>query len=229
MTSPRAVPTLAVVLLVLLSGCTFGYRHTRHSSTVAREDGRELEVDGQGHTVNLGATFDFRYFRFSMPFGAIYRLLYFEDEEGGRDRQDIVQERRFYRLDVPVLSLWDMKDGGGIGYPGTMPKRRSLELWISAETDLLKEYEWWVDAGLVYYKYNGIGLRLYFGGGAVPYHAATPQPGSRFPIIWEGHAPMFGAGLELTFTAGEYGLEVIDYLVGIDKRHRERSRRYGWD
>jgi len=226
MTSARDV--LAISCLLVVSGCTLSYRHTRHASTHTREDGRQLEIEGQGNAAHLGATFDFRYFRFSMPFEASYRVLNFRDESGSQDRQDIVHERRFYRLDVPVLSMWDLNDGG-IGYPGVMRHRRSLEFWISAESDFMTEHEWWVDGGLVYYSYNGVGLRLHVGTGGVPFRAATPQRTSRFPILWDGQAPMFGAGLEITFTSGEYGLEVVEYLIGIDKRHRDRSRRYGWD
>jgi hypothetical protein len=40
---------------------------------------------------------------------------------------------------------------------------------------------------------------------------------------------MFGGGIEFIFTTGEYGLDVVEYLLGIDRRHRERSRKYGWD
>ncbi len=213
---------------VIASGCTVGYRYTRHDYTFQRDDGREIEISGPGHNLRLGAVFDFRYFRLGIPFEANYRHLRFMDENGNDDRDELIRERRLWRLDVPVFSVWDIKDGG-VGYPGKMRHRESLEIWLGAESDFMKLHEWWFDIGLAYYRYNGVGTRLYFGAGSAPFRATTRMPGSLNPYVWEGNSPMFGFGLEGTFTAGEFALDAIEYLLGMDKRHRDRSRRYGWD
>lgn len=223
-------PLLIVgALTVFLTGCSVGYRHTAHGSTMTRDDGRELDIRGKGDAAQLYASIDFRYFRFGVPFDVGRRRLFLEDQEGNKDQLDLIRERRIFRLDVPVLSLRDLEEKQFGGYPGLMRHRHSIELWISGESDLATEHEWWADIGIVYYKYNGIGLRAYGGVGSLPFTASTPVQGTRFPRIWEGRAPMFGAGIELTVTAGEFGLDVLHFLLGIDREHRERSRKYGWD
>ena len=211
-------------LALLLAGCTLGYRHTRHTGSIKRNIG-ELDIGGSGNTADLSATFDFRYFRLLIPFEAGRRMLEFTADDGGRDTIDLVRERRYYRLDVPVVSLWDFKNEGFGGYPGLLRHRHTFDVWVSGETNLHVDHEWWIDLGLAYYRYNGIGVRLFFGAGAVPFDAATPRPGTRFPAIWHGDAPTIGGGLTVTITAGEFALDLFQYLAGVDRTHRNRANR----
>lgn len=214
----------ALLFAVLLSGCTLGYRHTRHVGTITDHPG-ELDVQGAGNTADLGVAFDFRYFRFGMPFEGGRHQLEFTAPDGGKDTLDLIRERRFYRLEVPLLSLWNFDGGGFGGYPGLLRHRHTVDLWISGESDLRTEHQWWVDLSLVLYRYNGVGFRFFFGGGGLPVDAATPRPGTRFPAVWHGTAPMIGAGLAITVMTGEYALDALEYLIGVDKRHRERAER----
>ncbi len=209
---------------LLLAGCTIGYRHSRHTGSLSREIG-ELDIAGSGNTAQLATTFDFRYARFLLPFEVGRRKLTYQAADGGRDTQDLIRERRLYRLDVPVLSLYDVNKGGFGGYPGLMRHRHSLELWVSGETNLQTDNEWWLDLSVVFYKYNGVAFLASFGGGALPFDAATPRAGTRFPAVWRGNAPMFGGGLAITVTSGEFALDAFEYLLGIDKRHRTRAER----
>lgn len=220
----RRRAAIIALLAITTAGCTIGYRHTRHFGSIDRNIG-ELAIEGSGNTADLAATFDFRYFRFLMPFEAGRRELVFTADNDGKDTLDLIRERRFYRLDVPVLSVWDFESRDFGGYPGLMRHRRSLEFWIGGETDLRVENEWWADLSFAYYVYNGVGFRLFVGGGALPFAAATPRPGTRFPAVWRGNAPTFGAGLSVTVTTGEFALDALYYLAGIDKRHRDRAAK----
>lgn len=215
----------AVVLLVLLlAGCTIGYRHTRHAGSINRSPGK-LDIEGSGNTADLAITLDFRFLRASLPFEAGRRQLEFIAPNGRKDTLDLIRERRLYRLDVPVLSLWDFEERAFGGYPGLMRHRHSLELWVTGETDMRTENEWWVDLGLTYYRYAHVGFRIFFGAGALPFDAATPVMGTRFPTIWRGNAPTFGGGLSVIITTGEFGLDALLYLAGVDKTHRNRAKR----
>lgn len=212
------------LVVTLLTGCTLGYRHTRHAGTLSREHG-DLDITGSGNTANIALTFDFRYARLLLPFEVGRRQLVFKANDGGKDTLDLIRERRIYRLDVPVLSLYDVKTRGFGGYPGLMRHRESLEIWIGGETDLANDTEWWLDLGLVFYNYNGVGVGIYGGAGSLPFDAATPRAGTRFPALWHGNAPMFGAGVSITVTSGEFALDAFEYLLGIDKAHRTRSEK----
>jgi hypothetical protein len=215
---------VACFCVLALSGCTIGYRHTRHVGKISRDIG-ELDINGSGNTMDIAATFDFRYARLLLPFEVGRHKLVFTADDGGKDTLDLVRERRLYRLDVPVLSLYDVKTKGFGGYPGLMRHRESLELWVSGESNLQNDNEWWIDLSLAFYKYNGVGVRLFFGAGALPFDAATPRPGTRFPALWNGNAPTIGGGLSITVTSGEFALDAFEYLAGIDKKHRERAER----
>lgn len=224
----RRLPLLLIVFL--LCGCSIGYRYTGHHSTYTRDDGRSIDIRGNSNVGQLTAAFDFRYVRLMVPFEGGRRIMRFEDDRGNPDTIELIRERRFYRLDVPLLSLWDLEHKQFGGYIGSMRHRKSLELWVSGESNLsADDHEWWADVGFVRYAYNGVGIRVYGGVGGIPFDAATPRPNTRFPAIWRGNAPMFGGGIEFIFTTGEYGLDVVELLLGLDRRHRERSRKHGWD
>jgi hypothetical protein len=225
----RGSTLILLLVVVVVSGCSIGYRYTGHHSTFTRDDGRELEIRGSSHSGHLAASFDFRYFRLMVPFEGGRRVIRVRDDEGNPDTIELIRERRFYRLDVPLVSLWDLENKQFGGYPGSMRHRKSLELWLSGESNAQIDHEWWVDLSFVRYAYNGVGIKVYGGAGAVPFDAATPVQGTRFPRLWHGNAPMFGAGIEFIFFTGEYGLDVVEYLLGLDRDHRERSRKYGWD
>lgn len=220
---------LVLLLVAACTGCSIGYRHTVHASKFTRDDGRVAQISGASDTAYLGATFDFRYARVLVPYEFGRRQIFVtEQEDGYRDEIDLIRERRFYRLDIPVLSLWDFDEKSFGGYPGLLRHRNTVDVWLSGETDFMIRNEWWADISVALYRYGKVGFRLYGGGGALPFDAATPQAGTRFPRLWKGQAPYFGGGLEVILTTGEYGLDAFEWIADMDKRDRELWKRRGY-
>lgn len=207
-----------------LSGCTLGYRHAAHSGTLTNSLG-EAKVSGAGDEIDLAVTADFRYVRLMLPIEVSRHKLAFDAYDGGRDTGDLIRERRRYRLEVPFLSLYNFDTGGFGGYPGALRHRHTIDLWVGAETDMLRQIEWWVDLGASLYKHGGIGFSIFGGVGSMPVAAATPVAGSRFPTLWEGRTVSFSGGAAVTITSGEFALGALEYLLGMDKRHRDRVQR----
>ena len=212
------------VLLVAQTACTVGYRRAMYNTTVTRDDGRSVKVTGSSDIVNVMLTADFKYFRLSTPFEGSSTEWTFESDEGGRDSDEFVRERRFLRLDAPIVSVFRPEVGWGVWYPGALKKRKSLELWANVEGSFAEDGHRWADLGIMYYHYNSVGMRIYGGIGSEAFRASTPTPGS-FARIWDERAVHWGVGIEFTLTAGEYFWELLEYFAGVDRRHQKRIKR----
>lgn len=208
---------LSCLLAIAASGCTLGYRYHHLDSEVTSAAGANAQVEGSGHMVELGVVLDFRYFRAGNPYvGASYEMDLNEPGGGGTYKSSTIETQPF-RIDVPVVSLWS--EDGGIGYPGTMIHRQSVELWLSGTLRPSELPMWWADASLVYYHHDMVAVRAFGGWGAVPFDGETSQfgPGGTTYEFYETTAGGYSAGVELTVGAGEQALDFIKYFIGSQK------------
>lgn len=225
MTRPSPLRSLTLALLALCAGgCTYGYRYTNLGSTHT-EDGRSVDVQGDAHAFLAGVVLDFRYFRLGVPFEGVVASFELEDELGGIDRFEDYDEMRSYRLDVPLLTIFDLDEDVWWRYPGVIRHRQGIELWASASSNLSRRHHWFADLSVAYYDYNGLGVRLFGGWGEIPFRASTQGVGPEFPLRWEGQAGGFGGGLEVTLTTGEYALEALKWLIDRDREERREFDR----
>jgi len=218
------VPVVAMIC-AMCCGCAAQYRHVVFHDHDVAPSTHTVDIRGTSDATQLAIVADFRYVRLLLPADFVVQQFHFTDEDGGVDEKTEIQERRAFRIDVPLLTLWNLDDGG-LAYPGALAHRHSIELWLSGETQLRKKADYWADVGLVYYATDGVGVRLFGGYTSVRYRATTSPPGQEFPRLFEGRANGFGGGIELTFTAGEHALDLVKWLIGVDRRYRERERRH---
>ena len=205
-----------------------GYRKMNISSEIVRDDGRRLDVRGESDTALLMVHADFRYARLSLPIELGSQTWDFLAEDGGRVKDSALRERRFYRIDAPFLSVYQVDKGLGIWYPGFLSKRKSLEFWVGGEMDFLKSGHRWVDVGLMYYHYGLIGVRAYAGVGSEKVRTSTKAE-TKSTLFWDDSAWGYGGGIEFSITPGEYFLEFLEFLFEKDQRHQRRLKykRYG--
>lgn len=212
---------------MFLTGCTLGYRRNQYNTTVTRDTGPSLEVKGHADNVEVMLTADFRYFRLGVPFEGGRTVLKFEADNGSTDRSETVRERRFFRLDAPILSVFQAEQGWGLWYPGVLEKRSSLELWVNVEADFLQRGHRWADLGVMWYRYNSVGFKIYGGIGSEAFRASTTAD-EGFVRVWDNRALNWGVGVEITVTAGEYFLQFLKFLGKVDDRHQKRIKRRGY-
>jgi hypothetical protein len=200
-------------LALMATGCTLGYRYHNLDSKITNATGANAQIEGSGHTVELGIVLDFRYFRLVSPYlGSSYEMD-IADSRGGGDHQTSTEEVRGVRLDVPLVSL--VSEGGGVGYPGTMVHRKgSLELWGSITARPSELPLWYADLGVVYYHYNLVAVRAFGGWGAVPYEGQTSRMGRNNVEyeFWEATPNGYTGGIELTVGAGEQALDFLKWF-----------------
>lgn len=205
--------------MVALSGCTIGYRYHNVDSQITNAAGANAQVVGSGHMVELGVVLDFRFFRLVAPFmGSTYDID-IRDDAGGHDHRAVTDEVRGFRLDVPVLSVWNGDDGFSPGYPGLMEHRQSVELWLSGTGHLTKPPQWYADVGVVYYHHDLVAVRAFGGWGGVPYDGQTARfgPGGADYNFWKASPTGFTGGVEVTLGAGEQALDFIKFFIGNQK------------
>ncbi len=216
------------LLFLLFTGCSVGYRKVNHSSDIVREDGRKLQVRGGSDTGLVMINADFRFARLSLPIELGTNTWEFLADDGGRVNDTALRERRFYRLDAPVLSIYQIGNGLGVKYPGLLSERKSIEFWVGGEMDFLKNGHRWVDFGLMYYHFGLVGVRIYGGLGSESVRTTTKAEG-KSTLFWEDSAVGFGAGVEITIVPGEYFLNFLEFLWKKDQKHQRRLKyqRYG--
>ena len=214
--------------ILLFCGCSVGYRNVIHSSDIVREDGRSLQVRGESQSGIVNVNADFRFARFSLPIELGTNSWDLLADDGGSIKDTALRERQFYRLDAPVLSIYQIGNGLAIKYPGLLSERKSIEFWIGGEMDFQKNGHRWVDFGLMYYHFGLVGVRLYGGMGS-EYLRTTTKADNKSTLFWEGSAWGYGAGIEITVAPGEYFLNFLEFLWEKDQTHQRRLkyRRYG--
>ncbi len=203
-----------IALSVVLTGCTIGYRYHRIDDTISNAVGANAKVKGSSQMVELGVVLDFRYFRMVAPYLGAKNEMDIAASDGGGDHKSQVIEERGFRLDVPVVSVWNDDDGFSLGYPGTMVHRNSLELWLSGTGRFSQPPMWFGDVGLVYYHHNWAAVRVFGGWGEMPVTGQTSTfdaQGSQFQF-WKTTAGGFTAGADLTIGAGEQALDFLKYF-----------------
>ena len=206
------------------SGCIAGVHHHRVSGAVDHHQGQIADVSGTVDSVDLGLVADFRVLRLGMPFEGQRRKLEVNNREGGRFTIDQEVENRTLRLDVPLLAITEFgSDPTGKRYPGRMARRHTLEVWTSGSVGVAPISPVTATAGVAYYRYGGIAVRLFGGYSRTPYSGrervnidgrSTHQPR-------EGSAPGAVVGLEVTLAAGEYALELARFILDLDREARD--------
>lgn len=201
--------------MLFFAGCTLGYRYHQVEDSAQSRAGMSGQISGQGHTVELGVVLDFRYMRLILPYlGADYELE-LSASDGGKATQSTLTEKRGLRLDLPVLSLWEAKSGWDLGYPGVMPHRESVELWLSATGRMTRPLLGYADLGLVYYHHNLVALRAFGGWGVAPFEETSSRFGADGMQYerWEHAAGGFSGGVEITLGAGEQALDFLMFFM----------------
>lgn len=221
----RILSALVVVWSLFFAGCIVGVHHHQVGSTVHADD-HTASVDGSVSGVDLGVMADFRYVRVGMPFeGQRHQLAVDVDGEGGFEI-DQVFEMRSLQLDVPLYSFRDFDDEpSGRWYPGNMPQRHSLELWVGGSVGVTPLHSSTATLSLAYYRYGGIAARLYGGVSFTSYTGLVGADSGSGQVRREGFAPGAVVGLEVTLAAGEYALELIEYIIEWDRTASEVGGR----
>lgn len=224
----RARLSLCLMCLgVMSAGCTIGYRYHHVDGAVESESGMRGHIEGGGHVVELGVVLDFRYLRLLMPFlGGSYDLA-LEADAGTRAQRFDTFEKRGYRLDLPVLSLWNERGGIEPGYPGVMVHRESVELWLSATAHAGPPMLGFADLGVVYYQHNLVAVRAFGGWGVAPFRETTGGfgPGGRVRYdTWKTSAGGLSGGIELTLGAGEQALDFLKFFLSSQKAVEDEMR-----
>lgn len=202
---------LAVVWLVVLSGCVVGYRHHKVSDEVVNEFSQTANVEGTSDMVYLGLILDFRVLRFGTPAvgGAIEMSA---ESERGQYRDEYNQQMNGFQLDVPLISFWSEEEG--FGYPGILKHRHSVDLWVSGTLMPVSPPNWWSEASLVYYNHDLFAVRIFGGYGQLPFDGTLTgySNGSQTYDMFETTVggPTYGA--EVTILAGEQALDFIKWF-----------------
>ena len=209
-------------------GCIAGAHHHSIDTTVMNQ-GDALDVTGEVNSVDLGITADFRYFRVGLPFEGHRRKIDVDIQEGGFFEIDRVVELRALRVDVPVVSLFDFSDEpSGQRYPGLMKQRNSLELWLSGSMGISPIRPATASAGLAYYRYGAFAVRAFGGFSTNPFRGIERGHAGGTSSITRrsGYAPGWMAGVEVTLAAGEYALELVQFILDWDEDARDSIDRH---
>lgn len=209
-------------------GCIAGVHHHRVSGSADHHQGQIADVSGTVDSVDLGLVADFRVLRLGMPFEGQRRTLEVDNREGGRFTVDEEVENRTLRLDVPLWAITEFAtEPTGKSYPGRMVRRHTLEVWASGSVGVAPIHPATATAGLVYYRYGGIAVRLYGGFSRTPYSGTERVNigGASAHQRREGYAPGGVIGLEVTLAAGEYALELARFILDLDREGRDSGLR----
>ena len=132
-------------------------------------------------------------------------------------------ENRTLRLDVPLWAFTELGSSQtGRNYPGRMVRRHTVEVWASASAGLGPIHPTTATAGVVYYRYGGMAVRLFGGVSRTPYSGLerVNLAGVGTHQRREGYGPGMVVGLEVTLAAGEYGLELARSILDYDRESR---------
>ena len=131
-------------------------------------------------------------------------------------------ELRMMRLDLPLLSLWDF-ESGGVGYPGVLPHRHTIDVWARGGTSNADgDYELFYGGALTYYRAGGIAVTLTADRWGLETEVTTLENIGQ--VVHQGDATGWAFGIEVTLFAGEYALDIFSDLWALDKSLRDGSR-----
>jgi hypothetical protein len=207
----RAARWLVVLGALWLTGCVFGYRYQGVSDQATNELSKTADVEATGHMVYLGVTLDFRFFRVGTPsMGGNFEVT--ASNEGGRYGDEYNVQLNGFQLDAPVLSLWSEEEG--VGYPGLLEHRHSVDFWLSGTFMPVNPPHWWADASLVYYNHDLLAVRAFGGYGRIPFDGTVSGylDGERSADMFETTVGGPTFGVELTILAGEQALDFIRWF-----------------
>jgi len=208
---------LITLLIVLnMSACAVSGRH--QWITGSSED---AHVEGSVDSVGSSIVADFRVLRVQYPVTFQRGSVRYFDDATGKAEKQIDRTERWFQLDVPLLSLWDFKEHQALGYPGLMKRRRSLEIWVTGSSNLKEGFPFNIAAGPVYYQYRHFAVGALFGWGSAPFASGLQGVGEGYPNAISGRHEGFWIGLDMTLFAGEFALELWDYLMESDSRHQK--------
>lgn len=216
---------LPLILLLVLAwactGCAVGYRH-QWGQERPYDRGVSADVNHSADVFYAGVVFDFRFIRFLTPQEEFIHDETFVDDLGGRSANHGRRTQRMLRVDVPVLSVWTPKDGAELKYPPTMKMRDSLEFVVGGDIDLEGGRTMRVDGAIAYQHSQWAGLRAFGGWHWSNYHGSTRSIDQPVARIWDGTVDGPQVGVELTMFAGEYALQVVEWLIKKDERYRKQ-------
>lgn len=181
----------------------------------------QVSVDGHIEKYATSIVADFRVLRLQMPLLFERGEIAYLDEASGRGVRKIDRTSRTYRLDLPVLTIWDFDQKAWFRYPGLLEKRTSLDIWLMGQSNFSQDWPWMAGAGVSYYQYKGIAAGVWGGWSTEPFRDGIEGIGPQYPQTITGRHEGFWVGVEVTLFAGEFALELWDYLVAKDEKHRE--------
>jgi len=193
-------------------------------SIAASDNTGTADIDVQRESLVVGTALDFRFVRVVSSIEMLNRQTRLNVQTAAvrtPEMDETYLERRFFRMDIPALSLWNF-DGGGLGYPGLMDHRHSIDLWGRAgAVNIRSDFEGFAGAALTYYQSGMLAVSLTADHWSEP---AQVQALNNFGSLttFDASASGWVVGLEITVAAGEYGLDFIDMLVGVDAAARKQ-------
>lgn len=222
---------LPILLTTVLTGCiaggSAGTLQTGALTGTVPGETADVSVARRGYVV--GTAFDFRAVRFVSSLEMVQREPSANWSAGVTPDQTSMDptynERRVLRLDVPLLTLWNL-EGGGLGYPGIMPHRHTIDLWArGGSSDILQlDDGGFGGAALTYYQSGGFAVSLTVDRWTEPTRVRGIAPDGYH--TYSGDAGGWVVGLEVTLGAGEYALDAYDWLMDRDRAARNiRSDR----
>ena len=225
------VRILLFILSTFLCGCiaggSAGTLQTGTLTSTAPGETADISVARRGYVI--GTAFDFRAVRFVSTLEMVQRERAAAWSSGvTTDRSSVeatYQERRMLRLDVPLLTLWNLETGG-LGYPGLLPRRHSIDLWARGGTsDILQlDNGGFGGAALTYYRSGSVAVSLTADRWSEP--TSIRGLGQDGYHTYTGDAGGWVLGLEVTVGAGEYALDALEWMMDRDDEARNiRSAR----
>ncbi len=216
---------LALVASGCIAGGSAGTLQTGPLQGVRAGETADVSVERRGYVV--GTAFDFRAVRVVSSLEMVQRERAATWSPGiTTDRSSVeakYQERRVMRLDVPLLTLWNLK-GGGLGYPGILPNRHTIDLWARGGTSDILQFDngGFGGAALTYYRAGSFAVSLTVDRWSEP--TSVRGLNAEGYQTYEGDAGGWVMGLEVTLAAGEYALTAFEWLVDRDDDARNIRR-----
>lgn len=232
MSRPLAGAALALLCALTCAGCMVGGQLGQVSDpslTSALSPNTTAELEVTQKTFLLGTIFDLRAARITVSLEMKSLQPQVSLSPAGTPaptaERSAYLERRVLRLELPVLSFWDLDHQTALGYPGLMEHRHSVDLWLRTGTpDLGLDQGGFAGVGLGWYKTDFLAVTLTADYWSEP--AGIEALGANDVLsTFGGEVQGWVFGVELTIAAGEYALDILGALLDMDRQIRDRSWR----